>query len=165
MRRITTGKKILYRKKLGFPSTVSFSALSGKEEIITTTNTLSTKDSSFLLWQWQTPIESVAHIRGVIVGEKSWFVSWRRKSNLKSTIDLREGGVDREWEPFELPVSVAKKLANLREILGVQFCCPEFLFNKKGELTLIDINPCGDWYGFFPEERSREIASAIANVL
>jgi hypothetical protein len=66
---------------------------------------------------------------------------------------------------FELPVSVAKKLANLREILGVQFCCPEFLFNKKGELTLIDINPCGDWYGFFPEERSREIASAIANVL
>ncbi len=163
-KRIMLGNRAQYRKKLGFPSVVSFSCLSKKEEMITTTNSATVKDSSFLLWQWQTLVESIAHVRGFVVEDKSWFVSWKRESNLSLTIDLREGVEEREWIPFTMPESVSNKLTKLCKKLGIRFCCPEFLLNKKGELTLIDINPCGDWRGFFSDNTSNKIASAIASL-
>lgn len=49
--KIRLEKARLYRKKLGFPSVVSYSRLSSHEEVITTTNSMTTKDSGCLLWQ------------------------------------------------------------------------------------------------------------------
>lgn len=155
----------LYRKKLGFPSVVSYSSLSQSEEIVTTVNQMSTRDSSCLMWQWQTPIESISHVRGVLVGDKAWFSKWDRKSSLESMVDFRALDSNEDsWESITIPGSLLVKLHGLQTRLKLSICCPEFLITPQGKWILIDLNPCGDWYGFFGEKERSEIAIAISKL-
>lgn len=155
----------LYRKKLGFPSVVSYSSISQKEEIVTTLNQITNRDSSCLIWQWQTPIVSVAHVRGVLVGNKAWFSRWDRKSTIGSIVDFRAARSDEDfWVKAAVEKSLIDKLHKLRIKLGLTICCPEFLITPQGKWVLIDLNPCGDWYGFFSKDERNQIASSIANL-
>ncbi len=156
----------LYRKKLGFPSIVSYSRSSKEECVVTTTNGLTTKNSSCLLWQWQSPIESIAHVRGILVGDQGWFVEWNRKSETKSLVDFREANQkdDNTWLETNVPKNILLKLNKLVITLGLSLCCPEFLITPSGEWILIDLNPCGDWHGFFPEQRRVEIIQKITSL-
>lgn len=158
-------KNRLYRKKLGFPSIVSYSRSSNQEEIITTTNGLTTKDSCCVLWQWQSPIESIAHIRGVMIDDRCWFVKWKRESKDVSLVDLRDVNQNADvWSETRVPDSLLIKLNHLRSSLGLRMCCPEFLLTPSGKWVLIDLNPCGDWHGFFSELRRKEIVQGITSL-
>lgn len=158
----------LYRKNLGFPFIVSLNKKKGSEVGVTTTNTLHDSAKYEIdgeVWQWQSAIESIGQIRSFIVGETIWSVIYRKVDGDNEICDFRQvNQVEKKqiiWEPFELPQQISVCLLSLIKHLGLTVSAPEFLITKTGELIFIDMNPCGDWYGFFNEETNCEIVSAL----
>ena len=155
----------LYKKKLGFPSVITFDKKSRIELVTTTENKLGDSNARKEIWQWQTPIESVSHVRCCIVGEKIWAVVWHRKSTISKLYDYRSQEKEEFWQHYCLPVDVEINLSRLMRHLKLQIACPEFLIKKDGQHVFIDMNPCGDWMGFFKESINAEIAESIATLL
>ena len=165
---LRTKKKItiekLYKKKLGFPSVISFDRESNQEVIVTTTNKLGDIAAGREVWQWQSPIKSLAHIRCCVVGTKIWASMWRRRS-VGKIYDYRSQVKDDAWEPYILPEDVEMSLTKLMGRLGLKIACPEFLVEENGSHVFIDMNPCGDWSGFFDDASNHEIAQSIYDLL
>ena len=161
---VLTSEK-LYRKKLGFPSVISFDKRGKKEVITTTRNRLGDRSSGCEIWQWQSPVESVAHVRCCVVGNNVWSVAWQRKSPLNRLYDYRSQELKEEWCDYVLPPQVEGSLKELTSRLGIQISCPEFLLKENGDHVFIDMNPCGDWAGFFEESVNLEISNHIAQLL
>jgi hypothetical protein len=157
-----------YRKNLGFPFTISFSQEGGVEVGVTTTNSLwndaSPPDDQ--PWQWQEAIESIAQIRTYLVGNDVWAALWRRTTLSEKFVGFRSinesSTGEIKWEPYCLPSDIQERTVALCKELKLTMAAPEFLVTKTGEHVLIDLNPCGDWLGFFSEQEHNEIASSIA---
>lgn len=158
----------VYKKSLGYPFGLTYSKSAREEVFIATTNILVNQYEDHeiddcLFWQWQQPIFSEAQIRCQIVKDKMWAVVWKKKSF--STEDLRyQNDIEKsdiKWEPYDLPSQLKDSLFNLINKLGVSVASPEFLIGKGNQLFLIDLNPCGDWFGFFDEKTKIEIRDAI----
>ena len=119
-------------------------------------------------WQWQEAIASVAQVRCCLVEDRIWSVLWKRTVD-QEFADFRELNEieekECEWEKIELHRNLQDRLLTLCKILNIHSCCPEFLVTKGGDYVLVDLNPCGDWYGFFDDETHGEIADGIANML
>jgi hypothetical protein len=159
-----TSKK-LYKKKLGFPSVISFDRKSKKEVISTTKNKLGDGGARCEIWQWQTPVDSIAHVRCCVVGKKVWSVIWQRRSPVSKLYDYRSQELEEDWCAYMLPVQVESSLKELISRLGIQIACPEFLLRRNGDHVFIDMNPCGDWAGFFSESVNLEISDCVAQLL
>ncbi len=155
----------LYKKKLGFPTVVSFDKRSGVEVITTTTNHLGNRNAGKEVWQWQSPVESVAHVRCCLVEDQLWSVVWHRKSPLKRLYDYRSQQYCENWQQYILPSEVTSSVLRLAERLRIKIACPEFLVTCDGTHVFIDMNPCGDWAGFFNETTNREISKSISQLL
>ncbi len=159
----------VYKKALGFPFIITSERKKVKEVGITRTNDLIT-DSKLLLdedipFQWQEPIQGTYHVRTHVVNNHVWSVRARKENNgdLRGLSDAEFK--DLKWEPYILPAHLQTKLGQFIRKLGIVFASPEFLINKEGKHILIDINPCGDWYGFFPKNSILEIKNAHANLV
>lgn len=155
----------LYKKKLGFPSIVTFDKKSGYEVVTTTENKLGDSNAGREIWQWQTPVESYAHVRCCIVEKKIWAVVWNRESSIGRLYDYRTQKKAEKWEAYVLPARIKMSLMKLADRLDLKIACPEFLIDKEGQHIFIDMNPCGDWAGFFEESASDDIATSIAKML
>ncbi len=159
----------MFRKSIGPAFSVSLNTETGKEVGVTTVGTLS---DSFIrdgqLWQWQEPISTVTHVRCFVCGDHVWSVCWNRKDK-ESHADYRfvgqVSGQNIEWQPYELPSETASGLAKLLECLSLQYASPEFLIDKDGEHVFIDLNPCGDWSGFFSDKTESEILDFLVAVV
>lgn len=166
---LQTKQKVLsqrmYKKKLGFPCVVTFDQKRRLEVATTTENSLGVKNAGREVWQWQTPVESCAHVRCCVVGKEIWAVVWRRKSTIGKLYDYRSREREEEWRPYVLPTRTVKSLMRLKRKLKLEIACPEFLVSEDGEHIFIDMNPCGDWHGFFEEPTRSKIANAIARLL
>lgn len=161
---------MLYRKKLGFPVCISFDRESGTEVVSEVTNSLEDgKDVVDGLWQWQTPIASCGQIRCFVHKKLVLAKCWKRVSEIKSLKDMREVGSAQnstKWYSFSLPDDICRKLKKLLSLKKLIYACPEFLLTAAGEFILIDLNPCGDWIGFFnKKEEKHMIAEIIARSL
>jgi hypothetical protein len=154
----------MYKKKLGYPTFISFDRDEKEEVIVETTNIMDGQTSNTDgLWQWQSPLESVAHIR--CFAHKSSVTSkiWYRKSVGPDLLDMRQvnDGQDTKWTPFELPEDICLKINKLLDLLGLSFACPEFLLDMYSNLIFIDLNPCGDWIGFFDKKEEKDNISRL----
>lgn len=165
------GKKV-FRKKLGFPFTVSVNTKKGVEVGVTTTGSqinLGGPIKSKSPWQWQESITAISHVRCCIVEKRVWAVSSDYPSRFSTPQDFRglnETGLeDFGWKPIGLPDHLKTKLFSLNAELGISLSCPEFLVTRKGEMVFIDLNPCGDWFGFFQDSVNRDIAKTLATQL
>lgn len=78
----------------------------------------------------------------------------------RGILELKE-----EWCDYVLPPQVEGSLKELTSRLGIQISCPEFLLKENGDHVFIDMNPCGDWAGFFEESVNLEISNHIAQLL
>ncbi len=159
----------LFRKNLGFPFLVSLSKKKGSEVAITTTNTpynpvLHLDDGQ--PWQWQAPIKTVAQVRSYVVGHKIWSVCWKKTSDQTNTQDYRQlNQVEKMkivWKPYVLPSDLTNSIFILMRRLNLMVASPEFLVSENGNHVFIDLNPCGDWFGFFDEIINKEIISSLS---
>ena len=48
--------------------------------------------------------------------------------------------------------------------LKISVASPEFILRDDGGLIFIDMNPCGDWLGFFSDEVVDEILSVLVEL-
>lgn len=162
----------LYRKSLGPPFVISLNTNKGEEVAVTTLNELvdcSCLEDDHNLWQWQEPVLASAQLRCFVVDEHVWAVRWSRANN-HATVDFRflneVEQVEVDWVPYSLPSELVRNLVKLVSSLGLKVAAPEFLIRQDGgEHVLIDLNPCGDWYGFFDDDTHLEIGHALADLL
>jgi hypothetical protein len=162
-------KTLNYRKVLGPPFMITLNTEEAAEVAVTLVNSKGDHDDSGLSelpWQWQTLVNPVSQVRCVLVKGKI--------RSYKADIDQFEGksmreaqgdGRDIVWDKYALPNFVEESLFQLSTRLGLSICCPEFLIDAKGRHIFIDLNPCGDWYGFLNEEESYSIAMDIVQML
>lgn len=155
----------IYRKVLGPPHVVSEAG-----DGITTTNLAVSGWSGSLPgashpWQYQEIIPFVAQWRCQVVGKKIWATRWEH-SPVGDEWDLRYHqevlGERAAFKPARLDPAIARRLVKLIGAHGLHHTAPEFLETAEGEMIFIDLNPCGDWLGFFGEKAEEEIASALA---
>lgn len=157
------------KKPLGFPFKLSFSKNSSKEVGVTGIVEFDENKMAYdgYAWQWQSLVTVRSQIRCFFVDGKVWSVVWKREKeepcDFRYINQIKRGGV--LWEEYHLPEEIIGKLSILMKKLGLNIAAPEFLTDQYGEHVLIDLNPCGDWYGFFPENINKEITNAITNTL
>lgn len=163
---------VLLRKNLGPPFAVSLNRKTGVEVGVTTTSVLESESCDYSdaeIWQWQTSIESIGQVRGFFVGEKVWAAIWRKEIDREVVHDLRKisqvDGNELVWHPYSIPNEITTKIRSLMKVLQIQVAAPEFLLTKAGELVFIDLNPCGDWWGFFSDQVRAEITSTLTEVI
>lgn len=158
-----------YRKVLGSPFSISLNTESGEEEAVTLLN--STEDREFpelsgLPWQWQSHIKASAQIRCVAVnGKMHSYIANIDQFEGKSLREAQEDGLEIYWSHCSLPPHLETSVFSLMKELRLTLSCPEFLVTEDGRYVLIDLNPCGDWYGFIDEEENRRIATEIVSML
>jgi len=161
---------IKYRKVLGPPFTVTHDSKESQEVVTTLLNSKAggEEDGGLvgLPWQWQSPVTTVAQIRCVVVGTQ--IRCYRAEIDQFKGRSLREAQGDEQeilWKLDTLPPSVATSLLKLCTALELSMCCPEFLIDEKGQYIFIDLNPCGDWYGFIDQEENLLVANMIVGML
>lgn len=161
---------LVYRKNLGFPFVVSVNKEKGCEVGVTTSNRAlpSGKIPEFFdahPWQWQEAVASFKQVRCFIVAEKIWAVSWTRPNNFSDYRYCNQvTGESTEWVSDGLPDDLAEKILLLMKTLDLTVASPEFLVKEDGSYVFIDLNPCGDWYGFFSESVNKEIVSSLVDL-
>lgn len=154
-----------YRKVLGYPFSISYSKEDESEIAVTLFNEPNTSETYGLPWQWQTKIDPKRHLRCVFINGKVWcFEVLEDEFQGKSLREVQEEK-DVIWKEISLPNHQILQLTQLMKSMNLKFASPEFIINQAGEYIFIDLNPCGDWYGFGSEETSSLIASEIAKNL
>ncbi len=159
----------VYKKALGYPFVITSERKKTKEVGITRTNNLITNGKLVLKedipFQWQEPIQGTYHVRTHVANNHIWSVRARRHNttDLRALTDTEFNGL--KWESYELPRDLKQKLIRFIKKLGILFASPEFLINQEGEHILIDINPCGDWCGFFSKDSVLEIKNTHINMI
>jgi len=158
-----------YRKVLGPPFTITVNIEEAAEVAITLMNSKGDHDDSGLSgmpWQWQSLIEPHGQLRCVLIHNKvRTYKAEATQFGGKSLREAQDDGVEIIWTRYQLPDSVERALLRLSAKLGLSLCCPEFLIDSAGNHIFIDLNPCGDWFGFLDEEESRSIAVDIVKML
>jgi len=160
---------LLCKKPLGFPFRITMNKNTGKE--VGLTGVVDFDDTRFIcddyFWQWQSLIEVKKQVRCYVFEKKIWSVLWKRNNDHHCDLRFKnqETCENIDWEEHELPIQISDRLLSLMEILGLKIAAPEFLIDEKGEYVFIDLNPCGDWYGFFPDKTNLEIIQTITNGL
>lgn len=158
--------ELKYRKVLGYSFSISFGKKEKEEVAVTLLNSYEKKHrNNFFAWQWQDYVKVKSIIRCVVIKNRVWsYLSDSKSIRLKS---LREVNMDRDmivWKKIVLPNMLEKRLVNFVRKMGLTFACPEFILNNKQEYIFVDLNPCGDWYGFYDKD-NQEIAREIVKKL
>ncbi len=162
-------KNSVFRKNIGPAFTISFNNQTGKEAGVTTVGIVQeipTGDGN--LWQWQKPIHTKVHVRCFVCGDKIWSSCWTRDESDKFADYRFSGqvsGKEIKWIEHRIPTAVSDSVIKLTRKMGLSYASPEFLINQNGEYIFIDLNPCGDWCGFFSEKCTHEIVDSICKVI
>jgi hypothetical protein len=160
--------EINYRKVLGHPFTITLDKEEKEEVAITLINSVAAKEDDLLCipWQWQDYVKFTAQIRCVVTGDKihSYSLSADQLRG-RSLREAQEDGLDLIWLKHELPGHIQTSLKLLMSKLSLRLSCPEFLITEDGEYVFIDMNPCGDWFGFLNESENHLIAHEIVKML
>jgi hypothetical protein len=155
-----------YRKVLGPPHVVTEGGLG-----VTTTNLLINSKRKRLPgnsspWQFQEPVNFVAQWRFQVVGDRIWASRWKHAPSGREW-DLRYCqevlGEQPEFEAALPNRKTEKLLVKLVQSCGLTHAAPETLETADGRMVFIDLNPCGDWRGFYGRTRELEIAEELAH--
>lgn len=74
-------------------------------------------------------------------------------------------GVVPAFESKDPDCGFRRRLIDLVRSCGLSHAAPEALETPEGEMVFIDLNPYGDWRGFFGRRREAEIAAALASTI
>ncbi len=115
----------------------------------------------------QEGISADKHVRCFCTQENIFSVFRDNKEN-ERMVDFRELNIDSNhsfrWKKYNLSKKSTLSLFELLKSLSLTWACPEFLIRDEEEI-FIDLNPCGDWYGFFNKNTNVKIVNEIYRVI
>ncbi len=157
-------------KPLGFPFIVSNTTNNTDEVCVTSFGGMAKNSDPLKHYpnMSQTPIQAQYHLRCFATTEKV-FTSSRKVLKGEKLIDLRQLNESENFNPIWSETILSKKtdgyLKKLLKSMSLKWACPEFLVDKQGKEIFIDLNPCGDWYGFFQKKTRREIVGHLGDLI
>lgn len=156
-----------YLKALGYPCVVSLNAEKGQEVFIRSENKLHDVDEVPVvtgLHQWQTYIPAASQIRTHVVSGRVRAKLWVKPPDLKAK-DIRDilttEPASIKWQDYVLPEDVSYCLKETMREMNISVAAPEFFITESGEHVFYDLNPCGDFTGFFKEDSEQIIKEMI----
>ena len=114
-------------------------------------------------------IEQSVHVRAFVSQDKFFAVS-RQVEQADQSLDYRltnDDGLNKKikWNKFILPDSELQGIQKMMVDDNINWLIPEFLIDRKCACYLIDLNPAGDWYGYFDKSTRGQIANIICSHL
>lgn len=164
------GNLLSYRKVLGFPFSITLNQNEREEVAVTLmngrVNQYEDQGLNGLPWQWQSLVKSTHQIRCTVIGSRIHV--YKADSRQFGELSFREAQADNVkivWEKSTLPSDILEHLMLMVRSLGLSICCPEFLIDENGQYVFIDLNPCGDWFGFLDDEENNLVVQEIVEML
>lgn len=160
-----------YKKNLGHPFVITLDEHKKKLKALTVTNSLEfphlidKEDLSY--WQVQAPIRAVSQVRAFVMDNGfNTAVSADIEVPYSDFRQVRQiEGREFKWIKKDLPNDTLTKIVSLLKLLNLKYATPEFLLDENGDLIFIDLNPAGDWAGFFDKKTNLIISKTICDIL
>lgn len=115
---------------------------------------------------FQQMIPKSMELRTTIIGNKVLTASIDSQKQKNTRIDWRRDGIGliKNWQEYELPKGIQKKLLTLLSELGLNYGTVDFAVTPKNELVFFEVNAVGEFM-WLQDHPGLPIAEAIADVL
>ena len=122
------------------PDQVLYSSVMSKEEVVEKRKNIEQAPCIF-----QQYLEKDFELRITIVGEKIFAVKIHSQKNKKTEFDWRKDQLHVEYELFELPKKISRKLLELHRAFGLFYGAYDFIVDRIGNYHFLEVNPAGQW--------------------
>jgi MvdD family ATP-grasp ribosomal peptide maturase len=143
------------------------------EEMVVFTNPITDDDLEnleglhFCPMTFQENVPKAVELRTTIVGHRVFTAAVNSQSLEGSTYDWRKEGkaLVKNWEPYNLPEEVEKKLFKLMAYFGLNYGAIDIIVTPDGRHVFLEINPVGEFFWMEMFSPHFPISQAIAEVL
>ncbi|MFA8435800.1 MAG: MvdC/MvdD family ATP grasp protein [Marinifilaceae bacterium] len=150
----------------------SFAIYEKNVENVVFTNTLEAEhledldDLQISPMQFQEKINKKVELRVTIVGDQIVAYSIDSQKLVNAKDDWRKEGATllNQWEPFELPEEINKKLLQLMDRLCLNYGAIDLILTPENEYVFLEINPVGEFF-WLDKLSEGKISQALANLL
>jgi len=161
-KKISGFKQVVY-KPLSYyivpPDRILYSSIMTKDEVEHKSPNIEQAPCIF-----QEYIEKDFELRITIVGNKVFSVKIKSQQNNITKFDWRKDQINVDYEVFELPKGIKRKLINLHQKFEMFFGAYDFIVDPKGEYYFLEVNPAGQWL-WLEEILNLSISESIAEAL
>lgn len=116
---------------------------------------------------FQENVPKALELRTTIVGHQVFTAAVNSQKLAGSTYDWRKEGraLVKDWEPYNLPEDIEKKLLQLMAYFGLNYGAIDILVTPDGRHVFLEVNPVGEffWMEIYPP--NFPISEAIAEIL
>ncbi len=113
---------------------------------------------------FQEYIDKDFELRITIVGGNIFPIKINSQINKATQFDWRKDQLNIEYELFELPKEIEKKLLKLHKEFKIFYGAYDFIVDLKGEYIFLEVNPAGQWL-WMEEKLNLNISKSIAEAL
>jgi len=113
---------------------------------------------------FQEYIDKDFELRITIVGEKIFPIKIKSQKNKEAKFDWRKDQINIEYEEFELPQEIEKKLLKVHKDFNIFYGAYDFIVDPNGDYHFLEVNPAGQWL-WIEEKLNLNISESIAEAL
>ncbi|MFB2875359.1 MvdD family ATP-grasp ribosomal peptide maturase [Floridanema aerugineum] len=116
---------------------------------------------------FQENVPKALELRITIVGHQVFTAAVNSQKLAGSTYDWRKEGraLLKNWEPYNLPEDVEKKLLKLMAYFGLNYGAIDILVTPDGRHVFLEVNPVGEFFWMEIYSPNFPISEAIAEIL
>jgi MvdD family ATP-grasp ribosomal peptide maturase len=150
----------------------SFAVYEAGVEKVVFTNPVSREDLADLTglnlcpMTFQEQLPKALELRTTVVGDRVFTAAIDSKVSPLAQHDWRKDGAAllKNWERFELPGSLEKKILRLMDHFGLNYGALDFILTPDGRYVFLEVNPAGEFF-WLEDHPGLPISPAIADVL
>jgi MvdD family ATP-grasp ribosomal peptide maturase len=115
---------------------------------------------------FQEQLPKALEMRTTVVGDRVFTASIDSQVSPLAQHDWRKDGAAllKNWERFELPRSLEKKILRLMDYFGLNYGALDFILTPDGRYVFLEVNPAGEFF-WLEDHPGLPISPAIADVL
>lgn len=116
---------------------------------------------------FQENVPKALELRTTIVGHQVFTAAVNSQKLVGSTYDWRKEGraLVKDWETYNLPEDVEKKLLQLMAYFGLNYGAIDILVTPDGRHVFLEVNPVGEFFWMEIYSPNFPISEAIAEIL
>ncbi|MBE9227623.1 MvdD family ATP-grasp ribosomal peptide maturase [Phormidium sp. LEGE 05292] len=116
---------------------------------------------------FQENVPKALELRTTIVGHQVFTAAVNSQKLAGSTYDWRKEGraLVKDWEAYNLPEDVEKKLLKLMAYFGLNYGAIDILVTPEGRHVFLEVNPVGEFFWMEIYSPNFPISEAIAEIL
>lgn len=116
---------------------------------------------------FQENVPKALELRTTIVGHQVFTAAVNSQKLARSTYDWRKEGraLVKDWEAYQLPEDVEKKLLKLMSYFGLNYGAIDILVTPDGQHVFLEVNPVGEFFWMDIYSPNFPISEAIAEIL